>query len=61
MKSRDMADYADTFAAIGAESRLQILCLLLGAHPDGMVVGDILACRSPKMRPQASRYAAMRS
>jgi DNA-binding transcriptional ArsR family regulator len=40
---RDMADYADMFAAIGAEPRLQILRLLLGAHPNGMVVGDILA------------------
>lgn len=38
-----MADYADMFAAIGAEPRLQILRLLLGSHPDGMVVGDILA------------------
>ena len=42
-KSRDMADYADMFAAIGAEPRLQILRLLLGSHPEGMVVGDILA------------------
>jgi hypothetical protein len=38
-----MADYADMFASIGAESRLQILRLLLGADPDGTVVGDILA------------------
>ena len=41
-KTRDMADYADMFAAMGAEQRLQILRLLLSAHPDGMVVGDIL-------------------
>ena len=29
------------FAALGTEVRLQILRLLLTAHPDGMVVGDI--------------------
>ena len=33
--------YADMFAAIGTESRLRILQLLLSAHPDGMVVGEI--------------------
>lgn len=35
--------YADMFAALGAEQRLRILRLLLSAHPDGMVVGDIQA------------------
>ena len=35
------ARYADMFAALGTEIRLQILRLLLTAHPDGMVVGDI--------------------
>lgn len=29
------------FAALGTESRLQILRLLLAAHPQGRVVGDI--------------------
>ena len=29
------------FAALGTESRLQILRLILAAHPDGIVVGDI--------------------
>jgi ArsR family transcriptional regulator len=33
--------YAGMFAAIGTEARLRILRLLLSAHPDGMVVGDI--------------------
>jgi DNA-binding transcriptional ArsR family regulator len=42
-KRRDMADYADMFAAMGAEQRLQIMRLLLSAHPNGMVVGDILS------------------
>ena len=35
--------YADMFAAIGTESRLRILRLLLSAHPKGMVVGEIQA------------------
>lgn len=33
--------YADMFAAIGTEARLRILRLLLSAHPDGLVVGEI--------------------
>jgi DNA-binding transcriptional ArsR family regulator len=39
----DVSRYADMFAAIGAEPRLQILRLLLSAHPEGMVVGEIQA------------------
>ena len=35
------ARYADMFAALGTEVRLQILRLLLTAHPEGMVVQDI--------------------
>ena len=35
------ARFADMFAALGTEVRLQILRLLLAAHPEGMVVGDI--------------------
>jgi ArsR family transcriptional regulator len=34
---------ADMFAALGAEPRLRIMRLLLAAHPDGMVVGEIQA------------------
>ncbi len=33
--------YADMFSALGAEPRLRILRVLLAAHPDGMVVGEI--------------------
>jgi DNA-binding transcriptional ArsR family regulator len=33
--------YADMFAAMGTESRLRIMQLLLSAHPDGMFVGDV--------------------
>jgi len=35
------ARYADMLAAMGAEPRLRIVRLLLGAHPQGLVVGDI--------------------
>jgi ArsR family transcriptional regulator len=35
------ATYADMFAALGAEPRLRILRLLLAAHPEGLVVGEI--------------------
>ncbi|MEO8099088.1 MAG: metalloregulator ArsR/SmtB family transcription factor [Acidobacteriota bacterium] len=35
------ARYADMFAAMGTETRLRIMRLLLSAHPDGMVVGEI--------------------
>jgi ArsR family transcriptional regulator, arsenate/arsenite/antimonite-responsive transcriptional repressor len=38
----EVAKYADMFSAIGVEARLRILRLLLSAHPDGMVVGDIV-------------------
>ena len=33
--------YADMFSAMGTEPRLRIMRLLLAAHPEGMVVGDI--------------------
>jgi DNA-binding transcriptional ArsR family regulator len=32
---------ADRFSALGAEPRLQILRLLLSAHPTGMIAGEI--------------------
>jgi len=35
--------FADMFAAIGSEQRLRILRLLLSAHPEGLVVGEIQA------------------
>jgi len=35
------ARYAEMFAAMGAEPRLRIIQLLLTAHPQGLVVGDI--------------------
>jgi ArsR family transcriptional regulator len=33
--------YADQFAAMGAEPRLGIIRLLLMAHPQGLIAGDI--------------------
>jgi ArsR family transcriptional regulator len=41
MNEPDMARYADMFSAMGTEPRLRIMRLLLSAHPDGMVAGDI--------------------
>jgi len=35
--------YADMLSAMGTEPRLRIMQLLLSAHPDGLVVGDIQA------------------
>ena len=35
------ARFADMMSAMGAEPRLRIMRLLLSAHPDGLVVGDI--------------------
>lgn len=39
--SRNVAKFADMFSAMGTEPRLRIMQLLLTAHPDGLVVGDI--------------------
>ena len=36
-----VAGYADMFSAMGNEARLRIMRLLLSAHPDGLVVGEI--------------------
>jgi len=37
----EVAKYADMFSAMGTEPRLRIMQLLLSAHPDGLVVGEI--------------------
>src|SRR3981189_693859 len=39
----NVARYADMFAAMGTESRLRIMQLLLSAHPEGLVVGEIMS------------------
>jgi len=36
-----VAKFADMFSAMGTEPRLRIMQLLLSAHPDGLVVGEI--------------------
>lgn len=39
--AEQLAKYADMFSAMGTEPRLRIMQLLLSAHPQGLVVGDI--------------------
>ena len=39
--AENVARYADMLSAMGTEPRLRIMRLLLSAHPDGLVVGDI--------------------
>ena len=39
--SEQVAKYADMLSAMGTEPRLRIMQLLLSAHPEGLVVGDI--------------------
>lgn len=39
--AEQVARYADMFSAMGTEARLRIMQLLLSAHPDGLVVGEI--------------------
>jgi len=39
----DLPAHADRLAALGNEARLRVVRLLLAAHPQGMVVGDIQA------------------
>jgi ArsR family transcriptional regulator len=39
--TNDIAHYAEMLSAMGTEPRLRIMRLLLSAHPDGMVVGEI--------------------
>jgi ArsR family transcriptional regulator, arsenate/arsenite/antimonite-responsive transcriptional repressor len=39
--SESVAKYADMLSAMGTEPRLRIMQLLLSAHPEGLVVGEI--------------------
>ncbi|BAY09803.1 ATPase [Calothrix sp. NIES-2098] len=41
LNNEDTARYADIFAALGSEPRLEIMRLLFAAYPDGITVGDI--------------------
>ncbi len=38
---QQIARFADMLAALGTEPRLRIVRLLLAAHPEGLVVGEI--------------------
>ena len=40
-QSENVVRYADMLSAMGTEPRLRIMRLLLSAHPEGMVVGEI--------------------
>jgi ArsR family transcriptional regulator, arsenate/arsenite/antimonite-responsive transcriptional repressor len=40
-KAEQVVKYADMFSAMGTEARLRIMQLLLKAHPEGLVVGEI--------------------
>jgi ArsR family transcriptional regulator, arsenate/arsenite/antimonite-responsive transcriptional repressor len=39
--TQQVVKFADMFSAMGTEPRLRIMQLLLSAHPDGLVVGEI--------------------
>ena len=41
-KIEDVTRFADMFTAMGTEPRLRIMQLLLSAHPEGLVVGEII-------------------
>ena len=41
--TEQVSRYADMFSAMGTETRLRIMQLLLSSHPEGMVVGEIQA------------------
>jgi ArsR family transcriptional regulator len=41
VSSEQVAKFADMFSAMGTEARLRIVQLLLTAHPEGLVVGEI--------------------
>ena len=40
-ETEDLSRFADMLSAMGTEPRLRIMRLLLSAHPDGLVVGEI--------------------
>jgi DNA-binding transcriptional ArsR family regulator len=41
MANEEAARYADIFAALGSEPRLEIMRLLFAAHPSGLTVGEL--------------------
>jgi ArsR family transcriptional regulator, arsenate/arsenite/antimonite-responsive transcriptional repressor len=43
LNEEQITRYADMFAAMGTDARLRIMRVLLSAHPEGLIVGDIQA------------------
>jgi DNA-binding transcriptional ArsR family regulator len=41
VESANVTRFADMLSAMGTKPRLRIMRLLLSAHPEGMIVGDI--------------------
>ena len=39
--AKEVTKFADMFSAMGTEPRLRIMQLLLSAHPEGLVAGEI--------------------
>lgn len=39
--TKEVAKFGDMFSAMGTEARLRIRQLLLSAHPDGLIVGEV--------------------
>jgi ArsR family transcriptional regulator len=39
--AEQVTKFADMFSAMGTEARLRIMQLLLSAHPEGLVVGEL--------------------
>ena len=49
MSTPDVSRYADMFAAMGAEPRLQIMRLLLKAHPEGLLFAGWYVADNPSI------------
>lgn len=43
LANKDVVRYANILSAMGTEPRLRIMRLLLSAHPQGIIVGDVQA------------------
>ena len=48
--SEQVIRYADMLSAMGTEPRLRIMQLLLSAHPEGLVVGEIRKSWTSRIR-----------
>ena len=57
---KEASRFAAMFAALGHENRVQILQLLLAAHPHGMVVGEIQEELEIRKRVERAKEVLMR-